>query len=115
MSYANPATLRTKFNTEAGREAFDRLNALGSPRWVYFEESDKIYLSPTLEVKEGGCLSSPGNGWGKNVDDVTIQMEKALKERAAEGNYRVVANAYQDNRAEFTYDKAADTFKPFKP
>lgn len=115
MPYADPNKLRRKFNTQAGREAFERLQRLGNPRWVYQVDKDKIYLSPTLEIKKGGMLTSTGAGWGQNVDDIVIAEEKAIIKMASEPGALVVANACQPTRREYAYDKATNTFTRHMP
>lgn len=82
MSYIDPVKLRQKFNTEAGREAFDRLQKIGNPRWVFIDEGEKVYLSPSIEIKQGSMLSGTGAGWGQNIDDIVIQQEKEIVEFA---------------------------------
>lgn len=110
MSYIDPVKLRRKFNTEAGREAFDRLQQLGNPRWVLIDEGAKVYLSPSIEIKEGPFLGGTGAGWGQNIDDIVIQQEKEIIEKASKPGAVVVANAYQPTRREYDYDAEKKTF-----
>lgn len=117
MGYAKPERLRKLFNTKAGLHAFNVLNNLGTPKWVYFKEKGQVYLSPGLEVKDGPILGSPGPGYGASVDKVAIETLKALKEDVSEKQgLRVVANAWRhETRKEFTYNPQTKRFSKYKP
>lgn len=109
--------VRTKLRTAFAKEAFDKLNALG-PIWVCVEDGPKrVYLSPTIETKDigGSVLFSPDSGWAETLDAAVVNTLEALQQVAQQDNKLVVVNAYQDNRAEYTYDSASSTFSPYVP
>lgn len=117
LSYTPPEQVRAKLKTAFGREAFDRLNALG-PRWVCEENQDGVYLSPTIETKRagGGVLSSLGRGSAESFDLAVVDTLVAIQLDAFENNKLVVVNAYdKEGRAVFTCDKASGAFIPCKP
>lgn len=101
-----------KFATAAGREAFDRLNALGNPEWIYSDYGNRVYLSPSLTIKKGPFLHSLAIGHGKNVDQVAIATEALLKQAASEPGASVVSNWTTDKRSEYTFDKMKNQFCP---
>ncbi len=101
-----------KFTTAAGRAAFDRLNALGDPEWVYIDKWNQVYLSPSLKIKQGPFLHGLAGSHGKSVDQVAITTEARLKQAASEPAAIVVANWSTDKRSEYTFDKTKDQFCP---
>jgi len=109
----DPNELRKKFNTKAGLDAFERLNALGAPRWAYDQDEGAVYLSPSIEIAKKSTLTSIGASWGANLDDVVVAQEAELKKLASEPGTRIVTNAFRDNRTEFSYRDNA--FRQLKP
>ncbi len=117
MAIITSKEAREKLTKTSAKEAFDKLDALG-PRWVCIEEEqDKVYLSPSIETKTigGGILSGVGRGWAKSFDEAAVNQLEALQEKAEKANTLIVVNAYQDNRAEYTYHSDTRTFVPYKP
>lgn len=111
--FINSQTLRQKFSSAEGVAAFDRLEALGQPKWAYNGNREKVILTPTLEVRSDGNLVSPDAGDGKSVDEIAIAFERAIKQLAGKPGSTVVANPMnKQRRKEFTYNKASDTFAP---
>jgi hypothetical protein len=113
--FMNAYTLREKFATPAGREAFDRMNALGDPRWCYVGDGDragKVSLWPTVEIKDGAMSVSVDGGSGRTPDEAIISFEKALKRGASETGMSVVTRSAGGAKKYFGYNNASDTFTP---
>lgn len=115
MPFLDPKTIRDQFSTAAARDAFDRLHALGKPRWFMEKEKDGVFLSPDATTKKPGtcglvCLT---NCFGKTIDEAVMNLEQTLLGRVAEEGTVVVINAYESSRKEFTYDKTTRAFVPY--
>lgn len=116
MPDASARELRKRFNTEAARAAFDRINSM-CPKWTIIEgalsdSSKNLYISPNIgsKVVNGGLLSSVGNGWGDNADDIIFALERALKNTGAHPNTLLVVNPHSEDRREYTYDAQRDEY-----
>lgn len=108
--------IRKLFNTEAARETFDRINSM-CPKWTIIEgalsgSTKNLYISPNIgsKVVNGGLLSSVGNGWGENADDIIFALERDLKNTGAHPNTLLVVNAHTDERREYKYDVQSDEY-----
>jgi len=108
--YKTGKDIEGKLTTDFAKSALKKMDDLGA-RWVVIEDApDKIYVSPTIEIGGDGFLSGTGEGWGSNYDDIITAQYNALADKASQPGKKVVVNAYQDDRKEYTYDRKSDSF-----
>lgn len=112
MPYVSPAKVRENFNSQAARDAFDRINALG-PSWVmYRQDGGMLYIAPSIETKSigGGMLRGIGGQSNSDPDELICRYERSLINHAAHPNTLVVINAGEANRREYRYDAEQKDF-----
>ena len=118
---SDPRVIRDKFNSEAARAAFDRIDSALSPRWHYVETTEGVHLRPFVETYniDGQQPYHPSNptrfNWiSASADAAMLGHEKAILEEASEPGRIVVSMGLGPalpDRA-FTYDKTAGSFAP---
>jgi hypothetical protein len=111
--YISADHLRSLFNTQAAREAFDAINALANPQWVLVaDERMSFLLYANISIRKGSLLEAWAGRWGNDLDEIVIGKKKALIDASDAPDTRVIVHAQHQNRAEFIYDKADRRFRP---
>ncbi len=113
MTSISPEKARAKLLSTPAKKAFDALNELG-PQWICGEGSNAVSLFPDIYIRsiDSNTLSCVGGG-AKTFDAAVTAQFNAILEGAAGDGKLVVVNAYDDDRAEFTYDDESGTFSPY--
>jgi hypothetical protein len=118
---SDPKVIREKFNTEAARQAFDRIENALHPRWHYVETPEGVHVRPFVETYniDGQQPFRPDNptrfNWlSASADTAMLGHEKSILEEVSEPGRIIVAMGLgpaMPDRA-FTYDKDAGSFSP---